>query len=417
LSSRPSPHLGTVPPPRAAPAHSGGPGPAAAYGRRDAVRFSVALWVGVGVCVWALAALAPTLMPANDGSGVPGWAPPVPAPGGASLGSSLERWDALWYLRISEDGYRAGDGSAAFFPLYPLLVRGLSELWGGHPLPAALLLSHGAWLAALVVLVRALADDLGAPRARAAVLLLALFPTAFFFYAPYPESLLLLLSVTALWSARRGRWAVAGGAAALASATRAAGLVVMLPLAFEVFRAARARRPDNPFAGALGAPLVALLAAPLGTVLYLLYWQVRFGDPWAPLTQQALWLRQPTWPWDTLLSATSTAWDSLGAWPRSYHLLDWLVVVPLVVVALWTTSRLPPAYRLYVWGSLLVPLCFVWPGRPLMSVPRFLLLVWPLFAGLASLLTRPLTRAAVLAVSGAGLALFTILFVNWYWIF
>ncbi len=41
----------------------------------------------------------------------------------SQLLSSWQRWDALWYQHITEVGYRVGDGSAAFFPLYPILGR------------------------------------------------------------------------------------------------------------------------------------------------------------------------------------------------------------------------------------------------------------------------------------------------------
>src|SRR6476469_7945667 len=41
-----------------------------------------------------------------------------------SLLSPLARWDSAWYLDIAHSGY--GGPNSAFFPLYPLLVRGLA---------------------------------------------------------------------------------------------------------------------------------------------------------------------------------------------------------------------------------------------------------------------------------------------------
>jgi hypothetical protein len=391
--------------------------PPAASSRRRAAARCVVLWLGVGLAVSLLGLLGPALLPSNDGPGVPGWPPPPPPDSTfGALGSSLERWDGLWYLRIAEDGYRAADGSAAFFPLYPLLVRGLSWGLGGHPLAAALLLSHAAFLAALLLLHRAVTEDFGDDTAERTVVFLALFPTSFFFYAPYPESLFLLTSVASLWSARRGRWAAAGAAAALASATRAAGLVLLLPLAAEALRAARAGPRGRVRAAAL-APLGALAVAPLGAALYALYWHLEFGDWLAPLTQQSRWLREPSWPWETLVEATTAAWRSLGSFPGGYHMIDWLIVVPMLAVAIWSTPRLPVPQRLYLWGALLPPLCFAFSGRPLMSLPRFLLAPWPLFVGLALLVPRPGPRSALTAVLGAGLALLTVLYATWYWIF
>jgi hypothetical protein len=379
--------------------------------------YCATVWLGVGIIVWLLALWGPALLEPNRGQGVPGWPPPRPAATPAALGSALERWDALWYLRIATDGYRPADGSAAFFPLYPVLVRAATPVLGGHPLAAALLLSHGATLGALMLLYRAVAEDHGHKAARRAVLYLALFPTSFFLFAPYPESLLLLTSVASIWFARRRRWAGAGAAAALASATKAAGLVLVLPLAVEAVRALRTRPRGPRELGSLARPLAAVAAAPLGAASYLLYWHLRFSDASAPLTDQALWLRTPSWPWDTLVDATATAWRSLGAFPGGYHMIDWLIVCPMLVLALWATPRLPVAQRLYVWGALLPPLVFVFPGRPLMSLPRFLLALWPLFAGLAVLVVRPGPRLALASISCGGLAVLTVLYVNWYWIF
>jgi hypothetical protein len=43
----------------------------------------------------------------------------------------LSRWDAAWYVEIARDGYRYEPGvpsNAAFFPLYPLLIRAVHAL-------------------------------------------------------------------------------------------------------------------------------------------------------------------------------------------------------------------------------------------------------------------------------------------------
>src|SRR4029077_2699644 len=64
---------------------------------------------------------------------------------------------------------------------------------------------------------------------RLAVLLTAFAPMAFFLSAVYSESLFLALSVGLFWSARKGRWAIAGALGALAGATRSVGVVLILP--------------------------------------------------------------------------------------------------------------------------------------------------------------------------------------------
>ena len=70
----------------------------------------------------------------------------------------------------------------------------------------------------------------GAVAVLGTLLLLAVFPTAVFFGAPYSESVFLLLAVGAFYAARTDRWAWAGTCAAAAAATRSAGVLLMLPL-------------------------------------------------------------------------------------------------------------------------------------------------------------------------------------------
>src|SRR5439155_3130999 len=120
---------------------------------------------------------------------VPGWPAHAITPGWHNLVTAWERFDALWYLKIAAHGYANHDGSAAFFPLYPLVIRWVSWALGGHPLAAALLVSNAAFLAALVMLYALTARETSVEVARRATVYLAAFPTAFFFLAPYSESL------------------------------------------------------------------------------------------------------------------------------------------------------------------------------------------------------------------------------------
>src|SRR5829696_7429775 len=146
----------------------------------------------------------------------------------------LARWDAVWYLRVADSGYGESEARAAFFPLYPLLVRALAAPVGASPgalLVAAYVVSLACFLGALALLYRLAALELGRPLARPPLLLLAVFPAAVFFGAPYSESLFLLLAVGGFYAARTGSWGWAGLCAMGASATRSAGLLLLIPLA------------------------------------------------------------------------------------------------------------------------------------------------------------------------------------------
>src|SRR3954470_15256241 len=90
-------------------------------------------------------------------------------------------WDAGHYVAIADRGYDQ-EMRAAFFPLYPLLSRAAS-LPLQSPLPGALLVSFAAFAAALYLLHRLVELEVGARYARPSLLLVALFPTAFYFSA------------------------------------------------------------------------------------------------------------------------------------------------------------------------------------------------------------------------------------------
>ncbi|HEX5909422.1 MAG TPA: mannosyltransferase family protein, partial [Thermoleophilaceae bacterium] len=140
---------------------------------------------------------------------------------GDLLFTPLARWDSVWYLSIANLGYGGDDSPrTAFFPLFPLLSRGVGELGGGSE-AAVLVGSYVVALAALGValyLLHRLTElELGRAAAGPAVLLLCAFPASVFLGAPYSESLFLAASVGAFYAARTGHWAAAGAAAAAAS--------------------------------------------------------------------------------------------------------------------------------------------------------------------------------------------------------
>ncbi|MGH2529930.1 MAG: mannosyltransferase family protein [Actinomycetota bacterium] len=380
---------------------------------REGIRYSLTVFLAVRLGLLILGLVAVELFPPLKPVSVPGWrAQPLPDPGWQNAFTSFERFDALWFLRIASSGYRTGDGSAAFFPLYPLAIRTVSWVMGGHPFAASLLFSNAAIACGLCVVYALTASERSIATARRTVVLVALFPTSFFFFAPYSESLFLLLSATTYWAARSRRWAAAGAAGALAALTRNIGIVLAPALVVEAFHQRAEGR------GSVLPGLGAAVAVGLGTLAYLAYWWAKVGDWLAPVDQQANWQRTFSWPWATLVDGTRDAFRYLGNANGGYWLIDWLIVVPVVGASVFALLRYRPSYSVYLWGGLLIPLSFVFADRPLMSMPRFVLPLFPAFWALAELTERwRIPEKAVAAVGAAGLALLVVLFVNWYYIF
>ena len=380
---------------------------------RQGIRYSLTVFLAVRLGLLILGLVAVELFPPLKPVSVPGWrAQPLPDPGWQNAFTSFERFDALWFLRIASSGYRTGDGSAAFFPLYPLAIRAVSWVMGGHPFGAALLVSNAAIACGLCVVYALTASERSIATARRTVLLVGLFPTSFFFFAPYSESLFLLLAATTYWAARSRRWAAAGAAGALAALTRNVGIVLAPALVVEAFHQRSEGR------GSVLPGLGAAVAVGIGTLAYLAYWWAKVGDWLAPIDQQANWQRTFSSPWATVVDGTRDAFRYLGNANGGYWLIDWLIVVPVVGASVFALLRYRPSYSVFLWGGLLIPLSFVFADRPLMSMPRFVLPLFPAFWALAELTERwRIPEKAVVAVGAAGLALLVVLFVNWYYIF
>jgi hypothetical protein len=341
----------------------------------------------------------------------------------------LARWDAAWYLRIAESGYGGAKVRAAFFPLYPLLVRAVGELGGGSAgarLVAAYLVSLSALLAALVLLHRLVALELGRSLAAPTLLLVAVFPAALYFGAPYAESLFLLCSVGAFYAARTGRFAWAGVAAAGAAATRSAGILLLLPLAVLWWQQGPGRRAGQ-------AAWLALGLAGLGA--YALYLGLAEGDALSFLDTKDAWYRDFELPlggaWDGLVAAFEGARQLLsgGRTPVYFDeaagdpfriaavnimLFGFLCFALAACVGVW--RRLAPAYGVWVTIALLLPLSFPVRPQPLMSLPRFLAVLFPIFMWLALVSEERGTTARYAALSALGLGLFTAQFASWHWI-
>jgi len=375
---------------------------------RDGVRYCVWVFLALRVGIALLSVLGIGLVPLlKTGVDVPGWPAPTIGPGWHNVLGAMERQDALWFLRIADTGYRPDDGSAAFFPLYPLLVRALTLLTGGRTLLASVLVSNASFLGALIVLYALTTLEFSEAHARTTVTLLAVFPTSLFFLAPYSESTFLLLAVTAFCCARRDRWGLAALAAALAAMTRATGIVLAPALVVEAVTQHRER----------GVPLLPRAAAAVATLagpgIVLAYWFAAFDHALAPFDAQRHWQREPTFPLGTLSDAVSAAVRSVDVW-----LLDLVIVGVVLICAALGLRRVRAGYSVYAWASLALPLSYPFPSRPLLSVPRFCVVLFPAFWVLADLVERGrLPRTAVASALTGGLALCTILFINWYDIF
>lgn len=396
------------------------------------VVFGVAAWVTV-------AGIA-----AADVSGYPSLEHPFgawPATGLLDLVfSPLAKWDALHYMAIALEGYSGAEPGmpsderrAAFFPLYPGLVRVLSGFAAspGLALIMAYVVSLGCFLGALTLLHRLVAIELGARHARPALLLLAFFPAAFFFGIPFTESLFLLLAVAAFLAARTGRWPLAGAVLALASATRAPGLLLVVPVLLLYLYGPRADREPTASQGLrpryrLGPEVAWLGLAPLGLLVFSAYLHFALGDGLAWQSAQELFGRQEVDPfsgiWNGLREGGASAVDVVSGTYGEEPVFDHLNVAQLAAVAfavaggIGALRLLPPAYGVWVLISV-VPIVVSQPAAlPFYSATRFVAVLFPVFLWLAVVCERRGATTPVVAAFAAGMAVLTVQHTLWYFV-
>jgi hypothetical protein len=374
---------------------------------------------------------------------------------GDVLVAPAARWDTSWYAVIAAHGYHPELGLAtqfrtAFFPLYPLLLSafdagGYGAIVFGGILVSLLALALGLYgLHRLVTLETAAPHRFSHPDVpRYAVLFTAFAPMAFFFSAVYSESLYLALSVGVFWCARTGRWHWAGVLGALAAATRSAGVVLLVPILILYFYGPRTDREPDRLDGRLWLPryrpradLAWAALVPLGVLAYSAYIAASGGDAMLPFHAQDAWYRHFGGPFSAAKDGAVAAFDGLrqlfsGArFPVYYRqaggspfiaaghnvmLFAFLLLAlpPLVGVF----RRLPFAYGAYLLAALALPLSYPVGPQPLMSLPRFLLVLFPLNVWLAGVLA-PHRRARALALACSALAMvaFTVQFSTWHWV-
>jgi hypothetical protein len=186
-------------------------------------------------------------------------------------------WDAWWYLSVAERGYwfdPQGQSNVAFFPLLPLLIKGVGILTG-NLVVAGLIVANLAALGAVLALWRWVRAEAGPAAAEQAALWLLVYPFSFFFHSIYAESLFFLLVTLALSASARGHRLAAGVWGALAATSRPMGVLLTPALAWGLWQQRRAGQ-------ALRArDVIAVLLPAAGLGAYLAYLWLAIGDPLA----------------------------------------------------------------------------------------------------------------------------------------
>lgn len=296
-------------------------------------------------------------------------------------------FDGVHYLSIAGDGYQADGTNSRFFPLFPLLIRAVSEIFGaGVPFGlvyflSGLFLSNFFLFLTLFIFYKLLRLDYPSKTSLLILIFLLVFPTSFYFASIYSESLFLLLSLLSFYFARKKQWFWAGFSGMLAATTRIVGIFLFPVLIYEFVTQERKGKWIN-----WSLKILPLFLIPLGLLSYSLFNFWRSSNALFFLTNQGqvgnersigslVLLPQTLFRYAKIL--TALPFSQFEWWLALFELAIFFFISFLLYLAWQKKIR-----RSYLLFSLL---CFLAPvsSGTFSGLPRYVLVLFPLFMTLA----------------------------------
>lgn len=333
------------------------------------------------------------------------------------LWSSIN-FDGEHYFSIAQNGYKPLQ--YFFFPLYPLLIGYITEIIGQTTVRYALsglFLSHIALFFACLGIVKLVRMEFDDTIAKYTILMILLFPTAFYLVSYYTESLFLALSVWSFYFLRKKNWFLASILAAFLCATRIIGIAIIPAFLIEAYVEEK-KFISRSMMKAVLSSLIALL----GIGLYMLFLQKRTDDPIAFFTSLNMVYGEQRSNSLILLPQVYFRYFirilpnlSYSFWPLVYTTyLELITAILFFVLSIVSFFKLRLSYTIYMVGTYIIPTL----SGSFSSFPRYVLVFFPGFiimALYASKFPRVL-KATLFSVIGILLFISMSLFVRGYWI-
>ena len=328
-------------------------------------------------------------------------------------------WDSGWYLRIAEFGYSniisnklatLEQANYAFFPLYPLLMNLLEKVVRNYYI-SGLLIANISLIVACVYLYKLARLDFDQKTSLRTIQYCLLWPVAFIFSGVFTESLYLALAIAAFYYARKSNWLLACILGFFLALTRSLGALIVIPLLYEYLRTksvsisslprnlltADDNKPLHSLAhstglratlsftewvgctrsvgvekSGIGKEIFYFLLVPAGLGLFSYYNYILTKNPFAFLEIQGAWGRQLVNPIRLIVGGLFH-----GDTTSIFNSLFVLLVVVLVTIFY---KKIRGSYLIFIAYSIIVPLL-----TGLESLPRYILVIFPLFILLAQI--------------------------------
>ena len=312
------------------------------------------------------------------------------------------KWDSFWYLDIVKNGYSFKSikepSNIVFFPLYPFLIKSLSYLTFGNLILSGWILSMIFLLAALIYFFKLIKEFHPEIDPYYAIILLLIFPTAFFLNSIYTESLFLFLSIATFYHALKRNFLLAGIFGFFASLSRVTGVLLFIPVLWEYFR-------NNNFKlnSIFKVKILPIFLIPLGIFSFFLFHYFKFKDFF-------LFFKAESWFDRVFFKLCKGHFDFFSNSSVANFSLDAFFVVFALIAVYFIFKKLPVSYGLYM----IVSSAVIISTGTLMSFGRYILVFFPIYILGASIKNQYLKQAWIF-VSILLLSLYTTLFVNNYW--
>jgi len=205
-----------------------------------------------------------------------------------------------------------------------------------------------------------------------------LFPAAFFFFAPLTESLFMFLSITMFYFAIKKRPVGMFICGVLLSLSRLQGLLMLIPVVFEMIVNIRASKSEADRRKAVLHGAAASFALLLGFAVYLLINLLVYGNMFQFLIyQKENWHQSLSYFWNTAkyIPEYAAGWRASGE--TGYYTISIPTIAAMIIsltAILLSARRLRPSLTLYAMAYFMISFGATW----LLSGARYTLCMFPI---------------------------------------
>ena len=332
-------------------------------------------------------------------------------------------FDGAHYIKLAQFGYKEAF-TQAFFPLYPNLIRLLNYITH-NGLISGLIISHLAAIGFVYYFYKLGRLDFPKKYINWALVFLLLFPTSFFLFSVYTESLFLFLVALSFYLARKKNFLLAALIAGLASATRLVGIFLLPAILWEYWQSNLKMAAVVPNLSSVRNLLktkihyigISMLSSS-GLLLYLDFLRRRFGDLTIFISSQPsfgagrqvdklVMIYQVIWRYLKMFVTVNLQNDIYPVLVFEFGLS--VFFLGLIIYAF--IKKLRPSYLWFIVPSFFLPTL----TGTFLSMPRFLLTSFPLLFLLGNIKNKKI-KIGLLILSTILLTWAFLRFSRGYWL-